>query len=189
MGATTADGGVLVPKQAVLLRGINLAKRRRVSMPDLRKLLEQHGYGDVRTHLQSGNVILSSPLSPRQLETRLERELAAGLGFDVAVLVRTRSELAKVVALDPLGKVATNPSRYLVSFLSKKLPAAVARELESTDVAPGRVVVEGRELYAWHPEGVQRSPLVKLLDDKRLGVVSTARNWNTVTKLLELLDD
>jgi uncharacterized protein (DUF1697 family) len=56
-------------------------------------------------------------------------------------------------------------------------------------VLPGQVVVHGRELYAWHPDGVQRSPLVKLLDDKRLGVVSTARNWNTVTKLLQLLDD
>ena len=50
-------------------------------------------------------------------------------------------------------------------------------------------MIDGRELYAWHPDGVQRSPLAKLLDDKKLGVVSTARNWNTVTKLLELLGD
>ena len=138
----------------------------------------------MRTHLQSGNVVLSSPLSPRKLEAQLERQLAAGLGMDVQVLVRTRAELAKVVALDPLGKVATNPSRYLVSFLSKKLPAKLERELEAAGV-----VVRGRELYAWHPDGVQRSPLAKLLDDKKLGVVSTARNWNTVTKLLELLDE
>ena len=153
-------------------------------MADLRTLLEEAGYEDVRTHLQSGNVVLSSPLSPRKLEAQLERQLAAGLGMEVQVLVRTRAELAKVVALDPLGKVATNPSRYLVSFLSKKLSPKVARELEAAGV-----VVHGRELYAWHPDGVQRSPLAKLLDDKRLGVVSTARNWNTVTKLLELLDE
>ncbi len=70
------------------------------------------------------------------------------------------------------------------SFSPKKLPAKVARELEAAGV-----VVNGRELYAWHPDGVQRSPLAKLLDDKKLGVVSTARNWNTVTRLLELLDE
>jgi uncharacterized protein (DUF1697 family) len=158
-------------------------------MADLRELLEEAGYEDVRTHLQSGNVVLSSALSPRKLEAQLERQLAKGLGFDVQVLVRRRAELAKVVALDPLGKVVTNPSRYLVSFLSKPLPARVARELEAAEIAPARLVIEGRELYAWYPDGVQRAPLAKLLDDKRLGVVSTARNWNTVTKLLELLDD
>ena len=158
-------------------------------MADLRELLEEAGYEDVRTHLQSGNVVLSSTLSPRKLEAQLERQLAKGLGLDVQVLVRTRADLARVVALDPLGKVVTNPSRYLVSFLSKPLPARVARELEAAEIAPARLVIEGRELYAWYPGGVQRAPLAKLLDDKRLGVVSTARNWNTVTKLLELLDD
>jgi uncharacterized protein (DUF1697 family) len=153
-------------------------------MAELRELLEGHGYDHVRTHLQSGNVVLSSPLAPRKLEAQLERQLADGLGMEVRVLVRTRAELAKVVALNPLRKVATNPSRYLVVFLSRKLPTKVARDLEAANV-----FVEGRELYAWHPDGVQRSPLAKLLDDKRLGVLSTARNWNTVTKLLQLLDD
>jgi uncharacterized protein (DUF1697 family) len=158
-------------------------------MGDLRELLEGHGYADVRTHLQSGNVLLSSSLPPRKLEAKLEQQLAAGLGIDVQVLVRTRAELAKVVERDPLGAVATNGSRYLVSFLSKRLSAKVARELEATEIAPAQLVIDGRELFAWYPDGVQRAPLAKLLDDKRLGVVSTARNWNTVTKLLQLLDD
>jgi uncharacterized protein (DUF1697 family) len=158
-------------------------------MAELRTLLENAGHEAVRTHLQSGNVVLSSPLSPRTLEAQLERQLADGLGMEVRVLTRTGAELARVVAHDPLGEVATNRSRYLVSFLSKKLTANVARELESAELAPGRLAVHGREIYAWHPGGVQRSPVGKLLDDRKLGVVSTARNWNTVTKLLELLDD
>ncbi len=158
-------------------------------MAELRELLERHGYEDVRTHLQSGNVVLSSPLAPRKLEATLERQLTQGLGIEVRVLVRTRAELAKVVEGDPLGTVATNPSRYLVSFLSRRLSAKVARELEAAEIAPAQLVINGRELYAWYPDGIQRAPLAKLLDDKKLGVVSTARNWNTVTKLLELLDD
>jgi len=158
-------------------------------MGELRELLDGHDYEGVRTHLQSGNVVLSSPLAPRKLEAQLERQLAAGLGMEVRVLVRTRAELAAVVRRDPLRKAATNGSRYLVSFLSKRLPAKVARELGAADVAPAQLVIDGRELYAWYPDGVQRAPLAKLLADERLGVVSTARNWNTVTKLLQLLDD
>lgn len=177
-----------MPRQLALLRGINLASKRRVGMADLRRLLEDAGHEDVRTHLQSGNVVLSSPLSPRKLEARLERQLADALDFEVTVLVRTRAELTKVVAHDPLAAVASDRSRYVVSFLSKRLPAKVARELESAEVAPEQLAVHGRELYAWHPNGLQRSPLSKLLDDRKLGVVSTARNWNTVVKLLELLE-
>jgi uncharacterized protein (DUF1697 family) len=158
-------------------------------MAALRRLLEEAGHEDVRTHLQSGNVLLSSSLAPRKLEAQLERRLAEGLGMDVRVLVRSSAELAKVVAHDPLARVATNPSRYMVSFLSRKLPARIAKELETAELAPARLVVHGREIYAWYPDGVQRSPAAKLLDDRKLGVVSTARNWNTVTKLLELLED
>lgn len=158
-------------------------------MGDLRELLESHGHEGVRTHLQSGNVVLASPLAARKLEAQLERQLAEGLGMEVRVLVRTRAELAAVVRRDPLGNVATNGSRYLVSFLSKRLTAKITRELEAAEVGSARLVIDGRELYAWYPDGVQRAPLAKLLADERLGVVSTARNWNTVTKLLELLDD
>jgi uncharacterized protein (DUF1697 family) len=173
-------------RQIVFLRGINLASRRRVGMTDLRELLESDGYDDVRTHLQSGNVVLSSPLAPRKLEAALERLLRKRFGFEVRVLVRTRAELKKVVERDPLGDVATNGARYLVTFLTKRLPAKVARELETAEVAPERVVVAGREIYSWHPLGQQQSRLRKLMRDDRLGVTTTARNWNTVTKLLEL---
>jgi uncharacterized protein (DUF1697 family) len=175
-----------VPRRVVFLRGINLASKRRVAMGDLRELLESEGYDDVRTHLQSGNVVLASALSPRRLEAALERLLRKRFVFEVRVLVRTRAQLTKVVERDPLEDVATNGSRYLVTFLSKKLPAKIARELEAADVAPEQVVVMGREIYSWHPRGQQQSRLRKLLRDDLLGVTSTARNWNTVTKLLEL---
>jgi uncharacterized protein (DUF1697 family) len=91
-----------------------------------------------------------------------------------------------VVERDPFGAVADQPKLYQVSFLSDRLAPEVERELAAADVAPERVAVHGREIYAWHPGGVQRSPLAKLLTDKKLGVAATARNWNTVTKLLEL---
>jgi uncharacterized protein (DUF1697 family) len=173
-------------RQIVLLRGINVGSRRRVPMQRLRELLTELGYGDVSTFLQSGNVLLTSKHSGAQLEHKLERQIAAEFAPGIRIVVRTRAELAKVVTSDPLGDVATEPKRYQVSFLSAKLDPAIARELAAADVAPEQVVVSGREIYAWHPAGLQRSKLARLLTDKHLGVTATARNWNTVTKLLEL---
>jgi uncharacterized protein (DUF1697 family) len=172
-----------------LLRGVNLGKTARVSMPKLRELLTGLGYEGVGTYVASGNVVLTSRHKPARLERELRAQIAEGMGIDVPVLVRTRDQLAKVVALDPLGSYADDPARYMVSFLSAKPKASVLRELAPLDVEPGRFVVHGRELYAWHPEGVGRSKLGALLSEKRLGVVATARNWNTVTKLLELASE
>jgi uncharacterized protein (DUF1697 family) len=175
-------------RQIAFLRGINLGSQRRVGMGPLRDLLEGLGYEDVRTHLQSGNVVLGATATPARLQKELEEAIAGEFGIEVDVIVRTRDELAKVVARDPLGKVADNPSRYLVSFLSAKPDPKRVRELKKLNVAPEQFVVVGRELYAWHPGGVQASKLSKALADGKLGVTATARNWNTVTRLLELAD-
>jgi uncharacterized protein (DUF1697 family) len=177
-----------MPRQVALLRGINIRSVRRVSMPELRELLTELGYDDVRTLLQSGNIVLGSDKAPDKLARALERQIADRLGVETDVIVRTRDELAEVVERNPLAEVADDPRRYQVSFLSAEPDAEVVRELSELDVAPERVIVSGREVYAWHPNGLQRSALAKLLTDKKLGVTATARNWNTVTKLLELAD-
>jgi uncharacterized protein (DUF1697 family) len=177
-----------VTRHIVLLRGINVGGHRRVAMADLRALLTSLGYDGVRTHLQSGNVVLSSRATPDRVKRTIEQGLAAELGVDAEVFVRTRDELAEVIARDPLGDVADNPSRYLVSFLSEQPAAAAVRMAQAAEVGPERFVAIGREIYAWHPDGVHSSKLAKVLSEKRLGVTATARNWNTVTKLLELAD-
>ncbi len=173
-------------RQIALLRGINLGARNRVSMPELRELLQGLGHEDARTLLQSGNIVLTSDQKGEQLERALEEAVAGELGVESRVIVRTARELAGVVDRNPLAGVADDPKRYQVSFLSAKPKAAVVRALEAADVAPEQVAVSGREIYAWHPEGIQRSPLAKLLTDRKLDVTATARNWATVTKLLEL---
>lgn len=173
-------------RQIALLRGINVGRHKRVGMAALRELLERLGYEDVRTHLQSGNVVLGATATPARLQKELEKAIAGEFGIEVDVIVRTRDELAKVVARDPLGKVADNPSRYLVSFLSAKPDPKGVRELKELAAGSEQFVVVGREAYMWHPGGVQASKLSKALADGKLGVTATARNWNTVTRLLEL---
>src|SRR5262245_27155375 len=157
-------------------------------MPELREALEGAGYEDVRTYLQSGNVVLTSTATAKKVARDCERAIANRFGLEIAVVARTRNELARVVERNPLGRVAKDPKRYQVSFLEAKPTAKTVRELEELATAKEKVVSVGRELYAWHPEGVARSNLWARLAGKSLGTTATARNWTTVTKLLELAD-
>ena len=170
----------------VLLRGVNLAGRNRVSMPALREALEDADFADVATYVQSGNVVLTSRKAAKRVGSDVERLLAERFDLDVRVVVRTRAELAAVIDRDPFAKIATDPKRYQVTFLESPLDADVVRKLEAVATDGERVKHVGREVYAWHPDGVGRSKLAVLLAGKGLGVTATARNWKTVTQLLEL---
>jgi len=178
--------------RVALLRGINLGLNRRVAMPALREAFAAAGFDVVRTYVQSGNVVLSSDAAPEELEDECERLIGERFGFEVGVIVRTRDQLANVVKRNPLGDVAVNPKRYQVSFLAAELDPERAGELAELAelAAPAeRFVVLGRELYAWHPEGVARSRLWAKLAGTGLGVKATARNWTTVTTLLAMADE
>jgi uncharacterized protein (DUF1697 family) len=176
-------------RQIVLLRGINLGPRNRVPMPELREKLAEAGFGDARTYLQSGNIVLSSRTSPDKLAQRIRKLIADAFDLDIEVVVRTRDELAEVVGRDPLEKIAKNPKRYQVSFLDKQLDRKQVEELSALATRDERLVAIGRELYAWHPDGVARSKLWNRLAGAGLGVTATARNWTTVTTLLTLADE
>jgi len=176
-------------RQIALLRGVNLGQVRRVAMPELRELLAHLGYGDVRTLVNSGNVVLTSGAAPGRLERALEKAIAANLGVDTRVLVRTRDELADVIDRNPMRAEAAKPKQLHVSFLSAEPDPAVIEGLSGLDVAPERFAFSGREIYTWHPGGVGRSDLLQAIADNRIGVVSTRRNWNTVTKLLAMADE
>ena len=173
-------------RHVVLLRGINIGPRNRVAMPKLRDALEEAGFTDVKTYLQSGNVVLESRAKAETVRRKVEKLIEQEFGLEIAVVVRTKAELAAVVKRNPLGKVATEPKRYQVTFLEKKLSAKVAKELKETAADDERVVVAGREVYAWHPKTIARSKLWSKLAGKSLGVTATSRNWATVEALLEL---
>jgi uncharacterized protein (DUF1697 family) len=158
-------------------------------MPELRELLASSGFDEVRTYLQSGNVVLSSNASPQQVARRCEQQITDRFGLDVRVVVRTRDELAEVVRRNPLGEVAVNPKRYQVTFMAAEPDPEALRKLAAAAVAPEQFVVVGRELYAWHPDGMGRSRLWTLLAGRGLGVTATARNWSTVMKVLAIADE
>ena len=158
-------------------------------MAELRELLTESGYEDVRTYVQSGNVVLSTAQKPRKLESETGRLLSERFGFEVEVIVRTRTELAAVVERNPLSDVADNPKRYQVSFLSGPLSDAVCERLRGLITGSEALAIERREVYAWHPGGVARSKLWTALGGKTLGVTATARNWTTVETLAQMADE
>ncbi len=155
-------------------------------MPDLREVLTEAGFEDVRTYVQSGNVVLGSRAAPAKVGAQAERVISERFGFDVDVIVRTADELADVVARNPLADVAVDPKRYQVSFLEDEPDPAVLERITALKAEPERLVAIGRELYAWHPDGIGRSKLWNKLAGSGLGVRATARNWTTVTTLLEM---
>ena len=155
-------------------------------MPELRSLLASEGFEDVRTYVQSGNVVLLTGRSPAAVGAEAEKLISGRFGFDVDVIVRTGDELAEVVARNPLGDVAVDPKRYQVTFLEAEPDPEVVSRIAGFAADSERLVAIGREVYAWHPAGVARSKLAAKLAGSGLGVRATARNWITVGTLLEM---
>lgn len=175
------------PTLVALLRGINVGGHNKVPMAELRELAATLGFGEVRTHLQSGNVIFTSTTDPDQAAAQIEQALAQRLGLNIRVLVRTRDEIAAVVAANPLGFVATDPARHFVGFLSAVPDPDRLAGLHPGDHEPDQFRIIGREIYLWCPAGARETRLTNAFLEKRLAVTATARNWNTVTRLLVLV--
>ncbi|MGZ4270569.1 MAG: DUF1697 domain-containing protein [Solirubrobacteraceae bacterium] len=173
-------------RHVALLRGINVGGHRRISMPELRGVLEAAGYEEVVTLLQSGNVVVKANGSAEALGPALERLIEDELGVDPLVVVRTHAQLASVIERNPFAAAVEQPKLFHVSFLSATPGAAVAAEIEAADWGADSVAFRGREIYAWYPQGMNNSKLGRTLTDTRLGVTATARNWNTVVRLHEL---
>ena len=178
----------MAARQVAFLRGINVGRNKRIAMTDLRRLVSSLGYSEVSTHLQSGNVLLTAEQSPGEVARAIGGAIAGGLNLDVAVLARTQDELDRVVETNPLAHVVTDPTRFLIAFLS--LPPErgwlTAHGLGAFD--DSMLGIGARELYIWCPDGILASPIpTALAKVKGADLIVTSRNWRTVTKIQQLL--
>ena len=170
-----------------LLRGVNLGARNKVSMADLRTLIESLGAEDVQTYVQSGNVVFKSRVrSAANLAGDIEQRLDRELGLEIRVVLRTDKQLAKIVADNPFAASQQEGTKLHVTFLAEAPKASLTRALEPKAFEPDEFQVKGREVYLHTPKGYGRSKLSNAYFEKQLGVAGTTRNWNTVTKLAEL---
>jgi uncharacterized protein (DUF1697 family) len=173
-------------KLAVLLRGINVGGNNKVPMSDLKALLADLGYTDIKTILNSGNAVVSTSDSPKKVEAAVSKAIASTLNLKIEVMARTHQELAAIVKADPLGKVATNPSHYAVAFLRSTPPKTALAAVDPEAYAPECWKLVGRELFVWYANGQAKTKLVGNFWEKNLKMAATARNWNTVVKLRDL---
>lgn len=169
-----------------LLRGVNVGRAKRVAMADLRKLVEELGCADVRSVLNSGNIVFSADeVDPAAAAAAIEEGLVLKLGVAARVMVIAGDDLAAVLAENSLLPLATDHARLLV-FL---LPDAAARDalapLCERDWGEGALALGQRAAYVWCPDGVLDSAAAAALG-KQLGDATTSRNWNTLCKLYAL---
>jgi uncharacterized protein (DUF1697 family) len=169
-----------------LLRGINVGTAKRVAMADLRDLMTGLGFRDVRTLLNSGNVVFTAQPRSGDPTKRIEKEIERRMGFASRVTVLTAAEFDVAVRGNTLLEVATHPSRLMVGALATRDDRARLEPLTRKRWGPERFALGERVCYLWCPEGIIKSPLMKEVG-RALGDAVTSRNWSTIQKLQGLV--
>ncbi|HTY12255.1 MAG TPA: DUF1697 domain-containing protein [Bacteroidota bacterium] len=171
-----------------MLRGINVSGQKIIKMEDLKKAFEAMHFERVTTYIQSGNVIFDSPAAdPGQLQTQIRNKLLKSFGFEIPVVIRTVDELEGVTKRNPFKKVNADKGENLyVSFLSEKPGKAGERELERVKSDVDDLRLSGNEAYILCRKSYAKTVFSNTLIEKKLGVASTTRNWNSVQKLLSI---
>lgn len=169
--------------RVALLRGINVGRAKRLAMADLRALVEGLGYGDVRTLLNSGNVVFTVPKAARgDAASRIEKAVASRLGVVSRVTVLTAAEVAAAVLDNPLVGAAKDPSRLLVTVLADRAARTRLEPLLKERWTPEALALGKRVAYVWCPRGVIDSRLMAAIS-RLVGEDGTARNMATMAKI------
>lgn len=177
-----------MPVVISLLRGVNVGGHNRIAMEALRDLYASLGFLDVRTYVQSGNVLFRTrktdlPRLAKQIEDGIEKRF----GLRPKVILRTPSDLRTTVAANPFAaRTGMDPKKIAVVFLDAAPGKDEIAKARSIQAEPEELHIEGRELYIYFANGMARPKLSPALLDKTLKTTGTARNWNTVTKLLAI---
>lgn len=180
-----------MPTYISLLRGINVGGRNSVPMEKLRALCEGVGCEQVKTFIQSGNVVFkAAKCDPGTLSAKIEKKIVAEFGFPVAVVTRTAAELGKVIEANPFRKECrAEPAKVHVAFLSERPAAEAAKALMTKTSDDEQARCSGREVYLYYRNGMGTAKMTGAVIERVVGVKATARNWNTVTRLHEMAEN
>lgn len=170
---------------AILLRGVNVGGRASLPMAMLREVLSDLGYDDVRTYLQSGNAVVSTSASAGKVRTDVQKALAERARREIGVLVRSHAQLRKVVDGWPFAKSGAATTKHVI-FLDKAADAKPLRDVDADDYGSETFTATGAHVYLSLPNGLGRSKLAPVINRKLAKTLTTTRNWNTVTALVEM---
>ncbi len=174
----------MAERYVALLRGINVGRAKRVAMADLRSAISSLGYSDVKTLLNSGNVVFAADTAPTATKLRAAILDVTGVGSDVVVL--TAKQLAQAVDENPLVDVMTDPSRLQVMFFTENGDRTGLRTLAADSWDPEQLAVGRHAAFFWCPDGIASSALMEAVGEQQFRGTVTTRNWRTVTKLRAL---
>lgn len=182
------DEKTAMEKYISMLRGINVSGQKKIKMDNLRALYESLHFNNVKTYIQSGNVIFTCSFSNViELKNTIEKKIMETFGFPVTVLIRSNDEMKIVLENNPFsGK--KDITKLYVTFLSETPSETVVNSIDQLVSGPEEVLVHGREVYLFCPNGYGKSKLSNSSLEKKLLVTATTRNWKTVNKLYELLN-
>jgi uncharacterized protein (DUF1697 family) len=172
-----------------LLRGINVGGNKKIRMAELTALYQSLGFTTVQTLLQSGNVIFSSTLTdPASITAQLEAAIIERFGFESKIILRSHDQLRAIIQHHPCSAdQLAEPARILVTFLQREPDPQAVEALRQAHQGSEIIHHQGQELYLYYPDGMGRSKLDNSFIERKLKVISTGRNWNTVNKLLTSL--
>jgi uncharacterized protein (DUF1697 family) len=174
-----------------MLRGVNLGAHNRIKMDALRDLCGSLDLLDVQTYVQSGNVVFrTKERNLSALATKIRSGIEKKFGFSPEIILRSTSDLRGVIARNPFAKMKDiEPGKLLVDFLSSEPSPEACKSVRAIKTDPEKLHIEGREMYIYFPNGAGRSKLSWPALEKILKTPGTARNWNSVTKLLAMAEE
>ncbi len=169
-----------------ILRGINVGGKRIILMSDLKSLCAELGLEEVRTYIQSGNIIFKSTVKNSDLETKIEKSIKAKFGFDVPVIIRTSQELETAADKNPFYKPNSDINKLHLTLLKEKPATENIKQTEMYDYKPDKFVIDDKDIFIFCDGQYHQSKLTNNFFEKKLNVGATTRNWKTVLKLIEL---
>ena len=173
------------------LRGLNMAGHNSVRMTDLVTLYRDEGYKDAETYIQSGNVVFRdlADLTAPAISTKIEKAIHEKFNYEIAILIRTIDEMKKLISANPFLKIEKfDPSKMAVLLLSEKATTAQIQKVINISYPPDEFRIIGSEIFIYCPNGFGRTKLYSNFFEKKMNVTGTARNWNTINKLLEIAE-
>jgi uncharacterized protein (DUF1697 family) len=177
-----------MPTHVALLRGVNIGPKKRITMADLRVLMEALGHTHVAAYVNSGNVVFTPPrrASNQAIADGIHAALVERNGLDVGVVVRTAAELQAVIDGNPFPDAAATPKTLHVAFLDREPEPDRVTALATVERGGDDYRIAGDVAYLHYPHGIGKATFMPKGLDRALGVTATARNWNTVCALAEM---
>jgi uncharacterized protein (DUF1697 family) len=177
-----------MPTYIAMLRGINVSGHKIIRMEHLRKSFEALGFRNVRTYVQSGNVIFEAAKDfPIGMVEAIGERILSDFGFPVPVLLKTSKEMERIIRANPfMKKPGVDDSKLHITFLSDSAPRTAEKSLETLVTKPEQFHIKSQEIYLYCPNGYGRTRLSNSAIEKKLGVEATTRNWRSVNALLAL---